>query len=300
MKRCTVILISLLSISFASDVTAAPPAHRRLIGGQSSDPNPNPGGSAGGTSGSINPPHGPPSGAGAAQPIVGMIGAGEESKKRFERLMDDFLDNPNYKGEPQKAWEQMIGGSGIPEDFRPLLTWEPNDNEQSMEEKLNTLLNAMYQQKADDYLKQLKKYLEENKQYITGHFTTNQGSNYYIIMTSDGPRIIRIREDGTTSMSSVYIFLPPDQYAAYVKAYKEWQRGGARGNFVIPVAGSLAPRPGDTLIEWTLGPTPDKPAPVVLDPGANPGYVTITVPNDPKLIGDLKQHYSHPIGAVLK
>lgn len=78
------------------------------------------------------------------------------------------------------------------------------------------------------------------------------------------------------------------------------EKGGYKGDFVIPVAGSLTPRPGDTLIEWMLGPTPDKLAPVKLDPGANPGYVTITVPNDPNLSKGLKQHYSHPIDAVLK
>jgi hypothetical protein len=302
MKRIYFIMVCLLSICSVTEAIAAPPAHKRLTGGQSSEPNSNtnPGSSGGGNSGSINPPHSLPSGAGAAEPIVGIIQTGAEKRKKLDDLMDEFLDNPNHGKDPKQAWEQMIGGSDIPSDFHPLLTWGPSDTELVMEGRLSALLNAINQQKAEDYLKQLKRYLEENKQYITGHFTTNQGSNYYIIMTSDGPRIIRIREDGSASMSSVYIFLSPEQYAAYAKAYKEWQRGGYKGDFVIPVEGSLAPRPGDTLIEWMLGPTPDKRAPVVLDPSANPGYVTITVPNDPQINKDLKQHYSHPIDAVLK
>lgn len=302
MKRSYVIMVCLLSIWSATETIATPPAHKRLVGGQSSEPiaNPNHGGSGGGNSGAINPPHGPPSGAGAANPIVGIIQTGAENKKKLDDLMDEFLDNPNYREDPKKAWEQMIGGSDIPPDFHPLLTWKANDDERKMEQILTAFLNAMYQQKAEDYLKQLRKYLEDNKQYITGHFTTNQGSNYYIIMTSDGPRIIRIREDGSASMSSVYIFVSQEQYEAYAKACEEWKRGGYKGDFVIPVAGSLTPRPGDILIEWMLGPTPDKLAPVKLDPGANPGYITITVPNDPKLITGLGQHYSHPIDAVLK
>lgn len=152
----------------------------------------------------------------------------EMTAKKLDDLWDEFLDNPNYRKDPQKAWEQMIGGSDIPPEFHEDLKWKPNDTEIYMEERLTALLIAINQLKAEDYLKQLRKYLEDNKQYITGHFTTNQGSNYYIIMTSDGPRIIRIREDGSASMSSVYIFVSPEQYAAYAKAYEEWKRGAIR------------------------------------------------------------------------
>ena len=301
MKRIYFIMVCLLSTCPVTEAIAAPPAYRRLTGGPSSEPNSNtnPGSSGGGNSGSINRPYNPPSGAGAAQPILGIIKKTAKALKKRDDLMDEFLDNPNHGKDPQQAWEQMIGGSDIPSDFHPLLTWGPSDTELVMEGRLSALLNVIYQQE-EDYLKQLKRYLEENKQYITGHFTTNQGSNYYIITTLEGPRIIRIREDGFASMSSVYIFVSPEPYAAYAKAHKEWQKGGDKGDFVIPVKGSLAPQPGDTLIEWILGPTPDKRAPVELRPSEKPGYVTITVPKDPQINKDLKQHYSHPIDEVLE
>lgn len=301
MKRIYFIMVCLLSICSVTEAIAAPPAHKRLTSGQSSEPNSNtnPGSSGGGNSGSINRPHEPPSGAGAAQPILGIIKKTGEASKRLDDLMDEFLDNPNHGKDPKQAWEQMIGGSDIPSEFHPLLTWGPSDTELGMERRLSAFLNVIYQQE-EDYLTQLKTYLEKNKQYITGHFTTSHGSNYYIITTIEGPRIIRIREDGFASMSSVYIFVSPEQYAAYAKAHKEWQMGGYKGDFVIPVEGSLAPQPGDTLIEWILGPTPDKRAPVELLPSANPGSVTIKIPKDPRINKDLKQHYSHPIDAVSK
>ena len=118
-----------------------------------------------------------------------------------------------------------------------------------------------------------------------------------MMTVKEGERIIRIKTaDGSASMSSVFIFLSQDEYQRYRDEMKKLRNrigaGEAPKEFDVTVTGSFTPRPGDTLIEWSMQADPNAQAPVLIVPvQGSPGKQVITVP----LIKGLDIHFSHPV-----
>lgn len=289
----TIAGISLLTLWATTDqhAYANPSGHKPSHNSSGSDPKHQPA-----QSGSGQRPGGPsskpPSGSGAAAPIKSITKALQDAELVITDICFEFDEHPDRKKDPEGAWQTVIGASPIPAKFQPLLTYGPNDTMPDMETKLESLVRIIY---ADQYIRELKKYLEDNKHFITGEFTTSQGSTYYIIRTSEGTRIIRLKYDGSTaSMSSSFVFLSQEQYEAYKAAYLAWQNQGMKKDFVFTGAyPSLGPVPGGRLIEWSNKYDPNAPTPVQLKPNAN-GSINIIIPR----IKGLEQHFSHEINEV--